>query len=155
MPKARKRWEGRRFTDEERTTAYRMLLAGAKYTQIATELECSIKFLYRLFGRQKEHVRRSNQRAERHLSLAEREEISRHLKSGESMRSIARHLGRAASTITREVHANGGRNAYRAWQADDQAVWRRARPKRPKRPKLAHAALKLEVEQHLTDLWSP
>ena len=114
MPKARKRWEGRRFTDEERTTAYRMLLAGAKYTQIATELECSIKFLYRLFGRQKEHVRRSNQRAERHLSLAEREEISRHLKSGESMRSIARHLGRAASNITREVNANGGRKASRA-----------------------------------------
>ena len=152
MPKTRRRWEGRQFTDEERTTAYRMLLAGAKYTEIATELACSIKLLYRLFGRQNEHLRRSNQRAERHLSLAEREEIRRHLKAGGSMRSIARHLGRAASTITREVQANGGRTAYRAWRADDQAVWRRARPKRPK---LSHAALRREVEQHLTDLWSP
>jgi|OM-RGC.v1.037401777 hypothetical protein len=48
MPKARKLWEGRRFTDEERTTAYRMLPRGAKYMEIAKELECSIKFLYRL-----------------------------------------------------------------------------------------------------------
>ena len=63
------------------------------------------------------------------LSLAEREEISRGLAGGESLRSIARRLGRSPSTISREVAANGGRRRYRACRADKAAVRRARRPK--------------------------
>jgi DNA-binding CsgD family transcriptional regulator len=63
------------------------------------------------------------------LTLAEREEISRSLAAGNSVRSLARSLGRAPSTISREINRNGGPKGYRASQAD-QAAWDRAlRPK--------------------------
>ena len=67
------------------------------------------------------------------LTLAEREEISRGLVAGHSIRSIAMSLGRAASTVCREINRNGGRRRYRANQAD-QAAWDRSH--RPKRCKL-------------------
>jgi IS30 family transposase len=87
------------------------------------------------------------------LSLAEREEISRGLAAGESLRAIARHLGRAPSTISREVRANGGRSGYRAMVADEGA-WRRAL--RPKQPKLAGSELgRWLVEAALERRWSP
>ena len=67
------------------------------------------------------------------LTLAEREEISRAIATGESIRSIAKSLGRAPSTISREINRNGGDEQYRAAQAE-QAAWERAR--RPKTCKL-------------------
>jgi len=87
------------------------------------------------------------------LTLAEREEISRAVVAGHSIRSIAASLGRAPSTISRELNRNGGEERYRASQAD-QAAWDRAR--RPKTCKLAQnrtlariVAGKLQLE------WSP
>ena len=75
----------------------------------------------------------------RTLSLREREEVSRNLAAGQSMRQIATALQRAPSTISREVARHGGRTRYRASDADEVA-WRRAR--RPKRCRLAvHGAL--------------
>lgn len=76
--------------------------------------------------------------AERHrsrlaLTLAEREEISRSLAAGHSIRSIARLLNRAPSTVSREINRNDGQNGYRASCAD-QAAWDRAH--RPKNCKL-------------------
>ena len=68
------------------------------------------------------------------LTLAEREEISRAMAEGQSIRSIAARLGRAPSTISRELRRNGGRAAYRASEAD-RAAWDRAL--RPKCCKLA------------------
>ena len=63
------------------------------------------------------------------LTLPEREEISRALVAGRSMRSIAASLRRAASTVSRELRRNGGQEGYRASRAD-QAAWdRAARPK--------------------------
>ena len=59
------------------------------------------------------------------LTPAEREEISRGLATGESLRAIAARLGRSASTVCREVNRNGGRRNYRATQADERA-WERA-----------------------------
>jgi len=59
------------------------------------------------------------------LSLAEREEISRGVVAGHSFRSIAVSLQRAPSTVSREIHRNGGRQHYRANVAD-QAAWNRA-----------------------------
>jgi DNA-binding CsgD family transcriptional regulator len=73
-------------------------------------------------------------RAKQALSLSEREEISRWLSMRCSLRSIALHLGRSASTISREVQRNGGSDRYRAARSD-QAAWDRAR--RPKLCKLA------------------
>jgi hypothetical protein len=58
------------------------------------------------------------------LTLVEREEISRGLAAGDSLRAIAARLGRSASTICREVNRNGGRNRYRATSADEKA-WHR------------------------------
>ena len=87
------------------------------------------------------------------LSLAEREEISRGLAGGESLRLIARRLGRAPSTISREVIANGGRRRYRACRADSAAV---KRMRRPKRSKLAVCPrLRAAVEAKLELRWSP
>jgi len=92
-------------------------------------------------------------RARLALTLAEREEISRALVVGHSLRSIAMLLGRAPSTISREITRSGGQKSYRANQAD-QLAWDRAR--RPKTCKLvedrtlAHiAADKLQLQ------WSP
>jgi IS30 family transposase len=87
--------------------------------------------------------------------LAEREEISRGIVAGRSIRSIAADLGRAASTVSRELLRNGGRRQYRANQAD-HAAWDRAH--RPKTCKLAQnralarivaQKLQLELIQHL------
>ncbi len=87
------------------------------------------------------------------LSLVEREEISRGLAGGESCRAIARRLGRAPSTITREVAKNKGVRRYRAIDADDRA-WRRAR--RSQRCKLAlNAPLRDHVAAKLKQDWSP
>jgi IS30 family transposase len=87
------------------------------------------------------------------LSLREREEISRGLAGGESLRSVARRLGRSPSTISREVAANGGRRRYRACPADTAAL-RRAR--RPKRSKLASCdRLRKMVEDKREVRWSP
>jgi len=87
------------------------------------------------------------------LSLTEREEISRGLASGESMRAIAARLGRSASTVSREVGRNGGRKDYRAAMADEKA-WQRAR--RPKRYLLAkNDSLCDVVAKKLEEDWSP
>jgi IS30 family transposase len=92
-------------------------------------------------------------RAERALSLTEREEISRWLSMRRSLRSIARHLGRSASTISREVQRNGGTDRYRAAQSDHSA-WDRAR--RPKLCKLAcRPFLRRTVSKLLQRQWSP
>ena len=72
---------------------------------------------------------RARRRSERTLSIGEREEISRGLGAGESIRSIARRLERAASSISREIRRHGGSQWYRALRADARA-WSRAR--RPK-----------------------
>lgn len=92
-------------------------------------------------------------RASSALTLAEREEISRAMVAGESIRSTAARLGRAPSTISREIKRNGGGEGYRAIQADE-AAWERAR--RPKRCKLIeYRALARIVADKLRMLWSP
>ena len=87
------------------------------------------------------------------LTLAEREEISRGVVAGHSLRSIAASLDRAPSTISREINRNGGRRDYRASEAD-QTAWDRVH--RPKRCKLVeHRALARIVAKKLKQLWSP
>ncbi len=87
------------------------------------------------------------------LSLSEREEISRGIARYESIRLIAESVGRAASTVSREIARNGGYDRYRAAGADERA-WARAR--RPKRCKLAgNARLRRVVAGKLQQNWSP
>jgi IS30 family transposase len=95
----------------------------------------------------------SRRRAPGRLSLAEREEISRGLAAGRSLRAIAAGLGRAPSTVSREVAAHGGPGRYRAARAED-AAWARAR--RPQACKLAtHPQLRAIVGEKLALRWSP
>ena len=87
------------------------------------------------------------------LLLTEREEISRGLAAGESLRCIASGLGRASSTVSREVAGNGGRNRYRATTAHKAS---RHRARRPKPTKLgSNHQLREVVEEKLEDWWSP
>ena len=87
------------------------------------------------------------------LTLAEREEISRALVIGHSIRAIAARIGRAPSTVSREVNRNGGRLGYRANTADE-AAWDRA--PRPKVCKLVeNRPLARVVADKLRQLWSP
>lgn len=89
----------------------------------------------------------------RALTLAEREDISRGIASGGSVRSIARHLGRAASTVSREVARHGGRTRYRANTADGDAWDSALRPK----PCLLslNCRLRSMVASKLSLDWSP
>jgi IS30 family transposase len=85
--------------------------------------------------------------------MAEREEISRGVAAGEPCRQIAARLGRAPSTVSRELARNGGRHHYRA-QAADAAAFRRAQ--RPKPAKLVlRPRLRVVVEAKLALRWSP
>jgi len=87
------------------------------------------------------------------LKLEEREDISRGIAAGQSIRQIARGLGRAPSTVSREIERNGGSQAYRANLADQRA-WTRA--SRPKPCRLAlHGKLRWRVAQKLALQWSP
>ena len=87
------------------------------------------------------------------LTLPEREEISRAMAEGQSIRSIAARLQRAPSTVSREIRRNGGQADYRATEADN-AAWDRAL--RPKRCKLAQdRTLARIVTDKLRLLWSP
>src|SRR5215208_547591 len=91
-------------------------------------------------------------RGQRCLSMTEREEISRGVAAGESCRQIAARLGRAPSTVSRELARNGGRHRYRA-QAADAAAFRRAQPKAAKLA--VEPRLRAVMEAKLALGWSP
>jgi IS30 family transposase len=87
------------------------------------------------------------------LTLAEREEISRGMATALSIRQIAAKLGRAPSTVSREIHRHGGAHTYRAAEADTRA-WDRTR--RPKPCRLAtDPTLQSIVASKLALEWSP
>jgi len=143
----------RRFSVEDRETIWDMREAGVPVKRIAKHLgrqNCSVRtFIAATGGRRP----RARERCALRLSLAEREEISRGLAGGLSFRAIAGRLNRSASTVCREVNANGGRMKYRALAADRGA---QRRALRPKRAKLAECRrLRRVVERKLEGLWSP
>ncbi len=123
-----------RFTEAEIAEVWERRGAGEPTRSIARRLGRNGSSIRRLFedaGGVRPAPRR---RAVRHLTLHEREEISRGLARGESLWVIAGRLGRTPSTVSREVARNNGRVRYRAHRAD-RAAWGRAR--RPQRCKLA------------------
>lgn len=141
------------YTDSQKALMWDRWQRGEPLNQIAALFDrhaSSVRGILMQHGGIRPPSRRRSLRA---LSLAEREEISRGLAAGQSIRSIAASLGRAPSTVSREIDRNEGSEGYRANQAD-QAAWDRAR--RPKPCKLAmHRALAARVAQKLQRQWSP
>lgn len=112
----------------KRFLANQWILEGRSYVEIAAELACSLKFLYRHFG-QRRSARRVPVRSPWRLSPAGREEISCDLQAGAAYRAIAARHKRSTSTISREVNANGGRLKYHGRRADERATSRMVRPR--------------------------
>jgi Helix-turn-helix domain len=123
--------QGRRYglSAEQKADIWQRWKAGESLHEIGRAFgkdHGSIQFLLAQHGGIAPTVRR---RSRRTLTLAEREEISRGIASGSSIREIARGLERAASTVSREVARHGGRPVYRASDADQQAWTFALRPK--------------------------
>ena len=145
-----RRWK---LSSAQRADMWRRWKAGESLNAIGRVLgkdKQVIHFLLARHGGIAPPVRRRSRRA---LTLAEREDISRGIASGCSMRVIAQHLSRARSTVSREVARHGGRAQYRANQADSQA-WQSAL--RPKVCRLAlYDKLRTLVASKLILDWSP
>ena len=127
--------------------------AGETHEAVAAAVGCSPRSVQRILAASGGVPPRRPRPSALRLSLAEREEISRGLQAGKSCRAIAAGLHRAPSTVSREVSVNGGRQRYRAWQADEAAELRARRPKVPKL--LRYPRLRQVVERLLRTRWSP
>lgn len=142
-----------RLTVEEKTEIWERWLRGESTKAIGRALgkyQASIYFQLAPTGGIRPPPRRRSRLA---LTLAEREEISRGIVGQQSIRTIARGLGRSPSTVSREIHRHGGYDQYRAAVADEQA-W--ANTRRPKRCKLARCPrLRWWVTEKLKLNWSP
>jgi len=150
-----RRWgdHARRLSVADHVEIQRRIAEGETFAAAAMAVGCSTKSVQRLMARTGGIVSRARERSPRRLSIPEREELSRGLLGGESLRRIAARLKRAPSTLSREVDANGGRGAYRAWRAEQNC---RRRARRPKPSKLAvNSRLRREVERRLSERWSP
>jgi IS30 family transposase len=142
-----------RLTCAERLELQRRVRAGETHEGAATALGCSAKSVQRLLVKTGGVKPRSTPQSALRLSLPEREEISRGLLAGDSCRVIARRLGRAPSTVSRDVAEAGHRERYRAWRAEETAHRRAHRPKIAKL--IAVPRLRRAVERGLRHRWSP
>ena len=142
-----------RISDTERQRIAELLAEGAPVWRLHEEISRSRYAIRRAVVALHRPPKQEPRRSPLRLSLAEREEISRGLAAGEPVREIARRLGRAPSTVCREVAANGGGGRYRACAADRRAV---RLMRRPKPAKLARCPrLREAVESKLELRWSP
>jgi IS30 family transposase len=143
----------RYITEAERQKIFDRWFAGESQYSIARALGRGHTSVQGVLSRTGGIRPRPRKRAQRALSLAEREEISRGIVGGQSLRWIAASLGRAPSTVCREIKRNGGRRDYRASKAD-AAAWGRAH--RAKTCKLAkNRELAYIVAEKLQLEWSP
>jgi IS30 family transposase len=148
-------WSGnaRRLSHVDRAEIERLIRNGETFETAAAAVGCSTKSIQRFLALTGGLKSRVKNRSPLRLSLGEREELSRGLVAGDSLRAIAARLGRAPSTISREVAWSGARGDYRAWRADKEAI---ERGRRPKPAKLAlDSRLCREVERGLRAEWSP
>ena len=111
------------LTHAQRQLAFRLRAHGMSLAEIARQIGCSAPMIGLMFraGLFPQGIPDDWEPREGSLTIGEREHILVGLRRGESMRSIARSLGRTPSTITREVAANGGRRDYGAWWAHRRA----------------------------------
>jgi IS30 family transposase len=145
--------KGYALSEATKERIWELRAQGLSERQIARQLRLgqnTVSHYLRALGGIRPRPRR---RAERCLSLEEREEISRGIAGGHSAREIARTLGRSHTTIAREIERCGGRARYRAHQADREA-WRRARRPRPTKLELC-PELRRVVQGCLEDDHSP
>jgi IS30 family transposase len=142
------------FTPGQKAELWERWKSGQCVADIARALERRNKSgVYRVLALTGGIAPAARRRAPVALRLEEREEISRGIAAGRSIRRIAQGLGRSPSTASREIKRNGGSGAYRANEADTHA-WERALRPRPCR--LArHAGLRWRVAQKLALEWSP
>ena len=114
-----RRWK---LSSAQRADMWNRWKAGQSLNAIGRVLGKDKQVIYFLLARHGGIAPPVRRRSRRALTLAEREDISRGVASGSSLRVIAQHLSRAASTISRELARHGGRTQYRANQADQQAL---------------------------------
>ena len=147
----------------EKAEVWRRWKRGESVSDIGRALGRIRKSVHRVVAAHGGIPPRARTRSRCALTVAEREEISRGLANDCSLRRIAGLLGRAPSTVSREVRRHGGRTRYRASTADVRAWDRARRPKRswdrarrPKRCRLAtEPALRRLVAEKLAADWSP
>jgi IS30 family transposase len=145
-----RRWK---LSAAQRTDMWNRWKAGQSLHEIGRALGKSHVVIQFLLARHGGVAPAARRRSRRVLTLAEREDISRGIASGSSMRVIAQRLSRACSTVSREVARHGGRAQYRANEADQRA-WESAL--RPKPCLLAtHSKLQEIVASRLMQDWSP
>lgn len=141
------------YTEEQRALMWERWQKGDSLEKIANLFDRYHPSIERILAESGGIRPAARQRSRLALTLAEREEVSRAVVTGLSIRSIAASLGRSPSTISREINRNGGRHYYRANQADE-AAWERAR--RPKSCKLVeNRALARIVASKLQSSWAP
>lgn len=133
-----------RLTTTQKQLAFRLRAQGWSLVEVGRQIGCSAPMVGLLVraGRHRRGVPDDWTPRSSCLSILEREQILLGVHRGESMRSIARALGRAPSTVSRELAANGGRAGYAAWHAHQRA---RASARRPKPYKLRSGKLLDEV----------
>jgi IS30 family transposase len=138
---------------EQKQELWRRWKEGQSLSEIGRALERHAGSIFGVIKDKGGFAPRQRRRGPRALTATEREEMSRGIAAGCSVRAIAAILGRAPSTISREINRNGGRKRYRAARADE-AAWVRAR--RPKPCLLAcNARLRVVVAAKLAEDWSP
>jgi IS30 family transposase len=118
------RWS--RMSWNERNELWARWRQGESLREIAHGLRRASSVIYTVVAAEGGITPRPRRRSRLALTATDREEISRQLACGQSLRAISRRLGRAPSTVSREVARNGGRSVYRAAVADGHA-WRRTR----------------------------
>ena len=142
-----------KYTDEMRSYIWDRYQIGDSVKSIGRSFDRPSSSIHNMLARTGGIRPPERRRSARCLSLAEREEISRGLVAGLSLRAIAAQLDRAPSTISREVSRNGGNRHYRASQADQHALDRALRPKDCKL--VLNRRLCRAVEVKLKRKWSP
>ena len=141
------------LTAADRAEMWRLWKQGLSLHEIGAVFDRNNGSIHWYFSRAGGIFPGVRRRSQQSLTLSEREDISRGLATGQSIRQIARRIGRAPSTVSREIIRHGGPERYRAVAAD-AAAWDRAR-----RPKLCRLATNAKLQRIVADKlrldWAP